>query len=88
MRWLPMALAVLAWQRLLSALGPGWPALLTAFALPAAGALWSCSAGRTAGCGCGRTQATLAPVIATALRVPQWPWWPPARYVLARVVRC
>jgi succinate dehydrogenase/fumarate reductase cytochrome b subunit len=79
MRWLPLALAVLVWQRLLSALGPGWPALLTAFALPVAGA-WILLRGANGRLRLWAHAATLAPVVATALRVPQWPWWS-ARYV-------
>jgi succinate dehydrogenase/fumarate reductase cytochrome b subunit len=84
MRWLPLALAVLGWHSLLAELGAAaraepalrWPALMLAFALPAAGA-WILLRGPDLGTRAGRRLrlwahlATLAPVIATALRVPQ-----------------
>jgi succinate dehydrogenase/fumarate reductase cytochrome b subunit len=84
MRWLPLALAVLGWHSLLAELGAAaraqpalrWPALLLAFALPAAGATILLR-GPDLGTRAGRRLrlwahlATLAPVIATALRVPQ-----------------
>ncbi len=82
--WLPLALAVLAWQSLLAELAIAaraqpalrWPALLIAFALPAAGASILLR-GPDLGTRAGRRLrlwahlATLAPVVATALRVPQ-----------------
>lgn len=83
-RWLPLALAVLGWHSLLAELGAAaraqpalrWPALLLAFALPAAGAVILLR-GPDLRTRAGRQLrlwahlATLAPVIATALRVPQ-----------------
>jgi asparagine N-glycosylation enzyme membrane subunit Stt3 len=84
MRWLRLALAVLGWHSLLAELGAAaraqpalrWPALLLAFALPAAGAAILLR-GPDLGTRAGRRLrlwahlATLAAVIATALRVPQ-----------------
>ena len=82
--WLILALAVLGWQPLLAGLAaaaraqPGlrWPALLLAFALPAAG-LAILLRGPDLATSSGRRLrlwahlATLAPVISTALRVPR-----------------
>lgn len=82
-RWLPLALAVLGWQPLLAELAAAarahpalrWPALLLAFALPAAG-LAILLRGPDLGTRAGRRLrrwahlATLAPVLATVLRVP------------------
>ena len=82
--WLPLALAVLGWQGLLAELGASaraqpalrWPALLIAFALPAVGVALLLR-GPDLGTRAGRTLrlwahlATLAPVLATALRVPR-----------------
>lgn len=79
-----MALAVLAWHSLLASLAAAaraqpalrWPALLIAFALPMAGVAVLLR-GPDIGTASGRRLrlwaylATLAPVIATALRVPQ-----------------
>jgi hypothetical protein len=84
LRWLPLALAVLGWQSLLAALAVAartqpslrWPALLIAFALPAAGVI-ILLAGPDPGTPAGRRLrlwahlATVAPVIATVLRVPK-----------------
>jgi succinate dehydrogenase/fumarate reductase cytochrome b subunit len=84
MRWLPLAVAVLGWHSLLAELGAAaraqpalrGPALLLAFALPFAGAAILLR-GPDLGTRAGRRQrlwahlATIAPVIATALRVPQ-----------------
>jgi hypothetical protein len=82
--WLPLALAVLAWHSLLAELATAaraypslrWPALLIGFALPAAG-LAVLLRGPDLGTRAGRRRrlwahlATIAPVIATAMRVPQ-----------------
>ncbi|HVR70343.1 MAG TPA: hypothetical protein VMT87_05805, partial [Vicinamibacteria bacterium] len=83
MQWLPLALAVLGWHSLLAVLSGAArvqpalrsPAFLIAFALPAAGAAILLR-GPDLGTPAGRRLrlwahlATLAPVIATALRVP------------------
>jgi succinate dehydrogenase/fumarate reductase cytochrome b subunit len=83
-RWLSLALAVVGWHSLLAELSfaarlqPAlrWPALLLAFALPAAGAAILLRGPDLATHSGRRLRlwahlATLAPVIATVLRVPQ-----------------
>jgi asparagine N-glycosylation enzyme membrane subunit Stt3 len=83
-RWLPLALAVVGWHSLLAELSAAarvqpalrWPALLLAFALPAAGAVILLRGPDLATHSGRRLRlwahlATLAPVIATVLRVPQ-----------------
>ena len=84
MRWLPLALAVVGWHAALAELGAAaraepslrWPGLLLAFALPAAGAALLVRGPDLATLSGRRLRlwahlATIAPVIATILRVPR-----------------